>query len=112
MKKKKPKYKAWSSAQHPAALAAESDGVKLLKELEALRKQQAELDQRNAESNDAIRAANIERNMICKRHQEKLEMNLRLRRVLDVQITNVEELLSKVIYPQDERLMGCVLKTA
>lgn len=94
-------------AVHVAALAAESDAVKLVKELEALRKQKEELFERFKESHDALRAANTERDMIVNRHREKLEMNERTSRVIDVQIRNVEELLVKIVRPRDELVNAC-----
>lgn len=88
---------------HPAAASAESDAIKLMRELEALRKQHEELATRTNESRDSIEAARIEFNMIVTRHHGIIDAARRMMRVVEVQINNVEELLAPLVGRRDDR---------
>lgn len=82
---------------HPAALAAESDLVKLTREFEELKQQLFENDNAISEHREAQNASRIDFDMGMKWREEKIAMLQRQRRVLDAQFTNVSELLRPLV---------------
>lgn len=82
---------------HPAASAAESDLIKLTREFESLRKQLEENDNAVNEHNESIRASHINHDVGVKFHTKKIEHLRRLRRTLEAQFTNVNELLRPLV---------------
>lgn len=92
---------------HPAASAAESDLIKLTREFESLRKQLEENDNAVNEHNESIRASHINHDVAVKFHTKKVEHLRRLRRTLEAQFTNVNELLRPLV--ETERAdIGCI----
>lgn len=85
---------------HPAAIAAESDLVKLTREFEALRNALRDLGEHTTSSNDKVAASRNAHDDLVNREQAFREGLARERKVLVAKIENVRELLTKQGLPE------------
>lgn len=100
-----------AARQHQkVASTADSDAVALMRTFELLQQQLDALREGVVKSDDAIRAASIEFNMIRARHEGIIANNERQRRELEVKQQNVRELLQQAIgagYLNGLETVGC-----